>query len=137
MNDKHKHLEFIQSVINRLATASFRLKGWAVVLVSALFVLLKDGAGGVVPAALFPVLIFWGLDGYFLWQERLFRTLYDHVRLLKDDSVDFSMDVSPYRNGWKQTWVGAILSITLILFYGALAAALVVAVLFDNAGQNG
>ena len=136
MNDKHKHLEFIRSVINRLATASFRLKGWAVVLVSALFVLLKDGAGGLVPAALVPVLIFWGLDGYFLWQERLFRALYDRVRLLKDDSVDFSMDVSPFRNGWKQTWVGAVLSITLILFYGTLAAALVVAVLFHNAGKN-
>ena len=66
MSDKHKHLEFIQGVINRLATASFRLKGWAVVLVSALFVLLKDGPGGFAPVVLVPVLMFWGLDGYFL-----------------------------------------------------------------------
>ena len=136
MNDKHKHLEFIQGVINRLATASFRLKGWAVVLVSALFVLLKDGSGGVPLAALVPVLIFWGLDGYFLWQERLFRALYDHVRVLKDDAVDFSMDAGAFRNGWKQTWVGSVLSITLILFYGALMTAVAAAVLFHNAGKN-
>ena len=136
MNDRHKHLEFIQGVVNRLATASFRLKGWAVVLVSALFVLMKDGSGGLAPVVLIPVLIFWGLDGYFLWQERLFRALYDHVRVLKDDSVDFSMDVSVFGNGWKQTWVGAVLSITLVLFYGALAAAAAVALLFNTAGKG-
>ena len=67
-----------------------------------------------------PVLFFWALDGYFLWQERLFRALYAHVRVLKEDSIDFSMDVSPFRNGWKQNWLGAVLSITLILFYGHL-----------------
>ena len=134
MNDKQKHLEFIQSVVNRLATASFRLKGWAVVLVSALFVLMREGLGGLVTIALVPVLIFWGLDGYFLWRERLFRALYDHVRVLEEDTVDFSMDVNAFRNGWKRTWIGAILSITLILFYGALAVAIAVALLFNTVG---
>ena len=94
MSIKQKHLEFIQGVVNRLANTSFRLKGWAVVLVAALFVLMKEAWGGFVPAALLPVLFFWGLDGYFLWQERLFRALYDHVRGLEEDSIDFSMDVS-------------------------------------------
>ena len=40
MKAKLKHLEFIQGVINRLSTDSFRMKGWAVVLISALLVLL-------------------------------------------------------------------------------------------------
>ena len=44
MESKHKHLEFIQGVVNRLASDSFRLKGWAVVLVAALFVLLVGQA---------------------------------------------------------------------------------------------
>lgn len=35
MDRKIKHLEFIQGVINRLASDSFRMKGWSVVLVSA------------------------------------------------------------------------------------------------------
>ena len=39
MDKKLKHLEFIQGVINRLSTNSFLLKGWSVVLVSALFAL--------------------------------------------------------------------------------------------------
>ena len=136
MNDRQKHLEFIQGVINRLATASFRLKGWAVVLVTALSVLMKEELAGLAPIALVPVLIFWGLDGYFLWQERLFRALYDHVRVLQDGSIDFSMNVSAFRNGWKQSWMGAILSITLIMFYGALIVAIAVVLLFSIVGET-
>ena len=36
---KHKHLEMIQAVISRLASNSFSIKQWTVMLVSALFVL--------------------------------------------------------------------------------------------------
>ena len=39
MERKGKHLEFIQGTVNRLSTNSFLLKGWSVVLVSALFAL--------------------------------------------------------------------------------------------------
>ena len=68
MEAKIKHLEFIQGVVNRLASDSFRMKGWAVVLVAALFVVLaRDGRIESASIGLVPVLIFWGLDGYFLW----------------------------------------------------------------------
>ena len=120
MDAKHKHLEFIQGVVNRLGTNSFQLKGWSVVLVSAIFFLL--GRGGpieLVAIALIPVFLFWGLDGYFLWQERLFRALYDHVRGLEDDAIDFSMDINSFRENL--TWKGAAFSRTLLVFYGALA----------------
>ena len=133
MEPKLKHLEFIQGVVNRLASDSFRLKGWAVVLIAALFVLLV-GEGRIELAAIgiVPVLLFWGLDGYFLWQERLFRALYDHVRGLEDHAVDFSMNTRALRTGWSRTWLGAALSITLILFYGALIAAIVLAVVVNS-----
>ena len=121
MEAKIKHLEFIQGVVNRLASDSFRLKGWTVVLVAALFVVLARG-GRIESASigLVPVLIFWGLDGYFLWQERLFRALYDHVRNLKEADIDFSMDTGRFRTDRARTWLGATFSRTLILFYGAL-----------------
>ena len=78
MEPKLKHLEFIQGAVDRFASNSFRLKAWSVGLVAALFVLLA-GQDRIELAAvgIVPVLLFWGLDGYFLWQERLFRTLYD------------------------------------------------------------
>ena len=78
---KQKHLELIQGVINRLSTNSFLLKGWSVILVSALFVLsAADGQAAFVFLASISVTVFWGLDGFFLWQEQLYRKLYDHVR---------------------------------------------------------
>ena len=119
---KIKHLEFIQGVINRLASDSFRMKGWSVVLVAALFVLLaREGRIEFVAVALVPVLAFWGLDGYFLQQERLYRALYDHVRTLENDSIDFSMKVSPFSKSPGCTWLGATFSRTLLVFHGALA----------------
>ena len=138
MESKLKHLEFIQGVVNRLASDSFRIKGWAVVLVAAIFVLLV-GQGRVEFAAIgiVPVLLFWGLDGYFLWRERLFRALYDHVRTLENGDVDFSMRTNTFRAGWQRSWIGATLSTTLILFYGALIATMVIAVLINNSfGQS-
>ena len=61
MESKTKHLEMIQGVINRLSTNSFLLKGWSVVLVSALFAL---SAGDSNPAFIFlayiPALVFLG-----------------------------------------------------------------------------
>jgi len=125
MNAKQKHLEFIQGIINRLAADSFRIKGWAVVLVSALLVLLvREGRSDLAFVGVVPVLAFWGLDGYFLWQERLFRALYDQVRQLEEDRVDFSMNTAPF----SRTWLRAIFSTTLCLFYGALAFAVAVAI---------
>ena len=120
MTSKVKHLEFIQGVVNRLATNSLRIKGWAVILVSALLALLiGDTRADLAWIGFVPVFVFWGLDGYFLWQERLFRDLYDHVRLLQDDQVDYSMNTSAFhRSWWKATF-----SITLCPFYGALAVA--------------
>ena len=124
MDSKIKHLEFIQGVINRLASDSFRMKGWCVVLVAALFILLaREGRVEFIAIALIPVIAFWGLDGYFLWQERLYRALYDHVRTLADDQIDFSMNVSPFKTGQPRTWPSATFSRTLLVFYSELAAA--------------
>ncbi|MCB0339441.1 MAG: hypothetical protein KDD53_07550, partial [Bdellovibrionales bacterium] len=66
MDRKLKHLDFIQSAINRLSTNSFLLKGWSVVLISALFALGASGSNGkFILLAYIPALVFWGLDGYF------------------------------------------------------------------------
>ena len=123
MNNKLKHLEFIQGVINRLATNSFQMKGWTVVLVAAILVLLaRENRLDTTYIALAPILFFWALDAYFLWQERLYRALYDHVRSLADTQVDFSMNVTAFRTGYPRSWLGAAVSRTLLFFYTALAA---------------
>ena len=117
-----KHLEFIQGVINRLSTNSFLLKGWSVVLVSALFALsAADSQPIFALLACIPAVVFWGLDGFFLWQERLYRNLYNEVRQQEVENVDFSMSIEKFKNGKDlPTWLRATFSKTLVPFHFVL-----------------
>jgi len=122
MDKKLKHLEMIQVVISRMAGNSFLLKGWSITLTAAVFALAsnKDSHALLVLVALLPVVMFWWLDGFFLHQERLFRKLYDHVRLLEEDKIDFSMDTSPFQDSVK-TVSQVIWSTTLKNFHLSIA----------------
>lgn len=122
-SNKHKHLEFVQAAINRMAGNLFLLKGWSITLIAALFALAaKDSNQFYVLIAYFPLFIFWLLDAYFLSQERKFRALYDHVRMLDEEHIDFSMDTRPFSNDHGAGWLDAMSSRTLVLYYGGLAA---------------
>ena len=127
MEEKIKHLEFIQGVINRLSTNSFLLKGWSVVLVSAMFSLAAYDTNSIyVFLAYVPAISFWGLDGYFVSQERKYRKLYDKVRVLDNGEIDWSMETSEFDDDSKSGWLSSILSSTLILFHGILLLAIIV-----------
>ena len=127
MGNKQKHLEFLQGAINRTAGNLFLLKGWTITLIAALFALsAKDSSRPYVLIAYFPCLLFWTLDGYFLAQERRFRALYDRVRQLPENEIDFSMDTEAYENIGRNTWAGAMLSKTLLTYYGSLLTIIVV-----------
>jgi len=135
MDNKIKHLEFVQGVINRLSTNSFLLKGWTVVLVSALVALGSQASNGnYIYLALMPAIVFWGLDGYFLWQERLYRAYYNYVRGKEESSIDFSMNVDPVRAETKG-WMNATFSPTLIFFHGVLILAIIVVMCFEAKGN--
>lgn len=132
MNDKHKHLEFIQHTIHRLADNSFRLKQWSVFLATASLALLTQqstSTGWACLISLIPVFIFWGLDGYFLWQERLYRKLYNQVRILNENEIDFSMNTYPFQTNPKPffQWLCATLSKTLFPFYGSFVLLILIA----------
>lgn len=118
MENKRKHLEFIQGAINRMAGNLFFLRGWTITLIAALFALFVKGTNAdYIFIAYFLVIIFWILDGYFLSQERLFRALYDHVRKLDEKEIDFSMNVSKYKKDKRSSWICSMFSTTLLFFY--------------------
>ncbi len=130
MENRQKHLEFIQSAVGRMASNLFLLKGWAITLIAALFALsAKDSKDAYFLIAYIPAIVFWGLDGYFLSQERRFRSLYDRVRKLEESQIDFSMDTSPFKNDDRNTWLGAMFSPTLSIYYGALIVTMVIVML--------
>lgn len=126
MDSKIKHLEFIQSTINRMASNSFIMKGWAITLVAALFALSsKDADKNYIVIAFLPVIIFWILDGYFLSRERAFRLLYDKVRKLDEKEVDFSLDISQFKER-KNNWFWSIFSHTVLFFYASLVSIMLI-----------
>ena len=113
-----KHLEMTQVVIDRMGRNSFQLKGWSMTIIVASTVLI---ARTNLPSPLFilalilPIIVFWILDGYFLWQERLFRDIYNDVR--KQIDTDFEMDPNKYKIKQKRRWRDATWSDTLYIFY--------------------
>lgn len=122
--EKIEHLKLIQAVITRMGTNSFLLKGWSVTLVAALFALAaKDTKPALVLVAYLPGVVFWALDGYFLWQETLFRRLYDKVRELRGDQIDFSMSTEGFPD--RPRWVERTFSKTLALFHGSVIATII------------
>lgn len=111
-----KHLEFIQGVIGRLANDSFLMKGWALTVTGAFFGFsVKDVDWRIALVGLVPLLAFWGLDGYFISRERMFRALYDAVRT--DAAIEpFSMDYTRFRES-ANGWVASLWSRTVAWFY--------------------
>ena len=132
MDNKQAHLEMIQGVVNRLSYNSFLLKGWSVVLISAMFALAASDSNVLfIYLAYFPSIAFWILDGYFLWQERMFRALFDHVRIKNEDEIDFSMDVSSIEEN-VETWCCVVFSKTLIIFHGTVFGSIAIVMLTIN-----
>ena len=126
MDSKHKHLDIVQGVINRMAQNSFLIKGWTVTLVSALFALsAKDTKPYFIIIAYFPVLMFWLLDAYYLYQERLFRGVYSKVSATDESKIDFSMATDVKSQGI-EGYFKALASITLLLFYASMIVVLLV-----------
>ena len=59
MDNKIKHLEFIQAAITRMNQNSFQIKGWMITLVSALLALYANSNKSVyVLIAIIPTIVF-------------------------------------------------------------------------------
>lgn len=74
------HLQMIEAVIDRMAANSLRMKEWFVTIGSAIvgFAVTKENLT-LALVALGPLALFWILDAFYLYQERLFRDLYIDV----------------------------------------------------------
>ena len=125
--NKIAHLQMIQNIVARMAGNSFSLRTLAVTLTTGLIALL-----GSIPhptplyalAALLPLFVFWLLDARYLQLERLYRRLYDDVRLGKANEP-FTMVIGPYSRqektvpmialSWSVLWVYATLLVVLAL----------------------
>ena len=117
MENKIKHLEMIQSIINRLNSNSFTIKAWAMGLVTALFAFAdkeQDTKYALLSVVIIPIC--WILDGFFISTERQFAALYQQVSEITDDStITFSM-IRDSAIRKKHTWGKGFISQTLFPF---------------------
>ena len=113
---KSKHIDLVQSIITRMAQNSFEIKGWMITIVVGLFLFLQnDNLQYNFLIYLFPIIGFWLLDSYYLWQERLYRKLYGSVISNLEESSDLKLSVEEFKNSTK--YLSALFSITEILTY--------------------
>ena len=114
-----KEIEIIQDIIKRMAFNSFMVKGWTVTLVAV--TLLLRGTKHQVLIAFIPLLVFWFLDAYFLWLERLYRRHYNWVikNRLQTDEYLFDMSIDRFKYD-EQSKLRIMFSITLGWFYGSI-----------------
>jgi len=131
-----KEIDIIQDIIKRMASNSFLIKGWTVTLVVA--TLLLKGKGYQILIAFIPILIFWFLDAYFLWQERMYRKLYEWVikNRLSTNEYLFNMNAYRFKNE-VQSKFRIMFSITLGWFYGSIAILIIIYSIFLFLVQKG
>ncbi len=131
-----KEIEIIQDIIKRMAFNSFMIKGWAITLV--VVALLLKGTEYQVWIAFIPLLVFWFLDAYFLWQERMYRKLYEWVISNRMKTDEHLFDMNAYRfKDTIQSRIRIMFSITLGWFYGSIAILIVIYSVFLFFVQKG
>lgn len=119
---KIRYLEMIQEVISRMANNSFTLKGWTVTLVAGIFTLSGDAIVTNFWFLFIPIIIFWGLDAFYLSKERSYRALYKHVTGLSENQIDFNMDTRAFSGISKNKLWNCLISPTELFFYLPLTA---------------
>ena len=124
------HLGILQGIVLRMATNSTACKTWCITIVSAILVIVADkGKPDFVWIALFPAILFAGLDAYYLALEKGFRNSYNEfIRKLHTGqlSTEDMYSVAPTgRNLDLQ--VSALKSFSVWGFYVPLVALLAIA----------
>lgn len=129
--DKRKHLDFIQGVINRMASNSFLFKGWSITIIAGITAFAtKDSNAMLMAVPIVATLLFWGVDAYYLALERAFRKLYNNVAGLPADQIDYLMKTEPVTT---LVWLKVLLGRPILrAFYGTVLILLIVLVFGIN-----
>lgn len=121
---KKDYLEMIQKVVDRMGNNSFLLKGWAVLVIVAIFTFTNECSNvKLILLTNIPLIIFWGLDSYYLLLERKYRLLFDYVRInIEEENVDFNMNPNiisiQVKDSKKVCFLNCLFSMTELLYYG-------------------
>lgn len=122
---KVKNLEMIQGIISRMANNSFLLKGWSATLNIGMFSLNYKTVEKSIFILLFVVIVmFWGLDSYYLKLERQYRCIYNMC--LNDEIDRFDLNIQEKNKEKKVYFYQCLFSKTEVVYYFSLALTLAV-----------
>lgn len=126
--NKIAHLQMIQGVVDRMGGNLFYLKGWVITLLAGIFVISSSLDISVWFYGLFIILLvlFWYFDGYFLSLERCFRDLYDKVREMNEENIDFSMNIGEFVKLRARSPFVTMLRPTLFWFYSVIILSMLI-----------
>lgn len=115
---KLEHLKLIETVIERMADNSLRMKEWFVTIASAIVGFSVNSANAnLALVAVGPLLVFWMLDAFYLLQERRYRELYKLA--LQGRVVLYSLNIR-IKEIDKSFWGAILMSWSTTAFYGAI-----------------
>lgn len=128
--NKIKHLEMIENIIERMAKNSFQLKTWAVTLVTAVGALgAKEADKRFMLLAFVPIIGFWLLDAFYIQQERRYKALYRSVCEKEEEDIDFNLNtryiIFTSDEAKRICFFNCLKSFGISPFYGILAGTLI------------
>ena len=131
--NKIKHLEMIENIIERMAKNSFQLKAWAMTLVTVVGALgAKEADKRFMLLGFVPIIGFWVLDAFYVQRERRYRALYRIICEKKEDEIDFKLDtknIDYTKDEMKSVSIfNCLKSTSTSVFYGVLTSTLILLV---------
>ena len=127
-----KHLEFLQNNITRMGQNSFQAKTWGISVVSALLAFMLSQQDqklkqSCIIICIIATVLFCVLDVYYLYLERGYRSLYNAAAGLIPGQIIAKYDMKiPKKNRGFIKYLGAFISFSTGLFYGAIIAGLII-----------
>lgn len=130
--DKRKHLELIQGVVNRMASNSFLFKGWSITIIAGVSAFAtKDSNAVLMILPIVSTLLFWSIDAYYLMLERAFRNMYNTVAKLSPEKINY--DLTPDKSDLTfSCWLKTFRRPVLQFFYGTVLIMLILLVMALN-----
>ena len=128
-DNRIKYLEMLQGVISRMADNEFTVRKWSVGLGTGVigYVASKDQHPVAALLAVFPAIVFWILDAYYLALETKFRELFNGAKEIADDDPSFCFDVTIGFSDWRAAverpavWLVHLLVLILAAIIGGVA----------------
>lgn len=95
-----EHIKLLQLIISRMSSSMLSIKALTLTVLSLLIGFAAKDKISIILIVLYPLLIlFMFFDMFYLWQERLFRGLYNKTKDKED--TDFTMDVKEQKETTK------------------------------------